>query len=332
MAWELRVPSKFGSAKIVQGSVLEILPALIKVLGEQSFDALLSDPPYEIGCDTTPSKTREEVSSGWDSTGVAFNIGLWTAARRLLRPGAYAMTFGATRRYHRMACAIEDAGLEIVDGMAWMFGVGQSMIAPIPEPGWEGHRPRLRPGYEPIVLSRRRPEGTVVANVREHGVGGLAVDACKWGEKNRLPTNMMLDADAATVLDELNPGSSRFFCCHKVTEAERNFGLPERSPHPTPKPVEMCAYLARLLLPAYTGRPRRLLVPFSGSGSEVIGGLLSGWEEVIGVEMSAEYAGVARARISAYGALCSTDAGRIVSEVVTEKAPKRKKAKEAEEC
>ncbi len=62
--------------------------------------------------------------------------------------------------------------------------------------------------------------------------------------------------------------------------------------------MDLNRWLATLLLPPPLDRPRRLLVPFSGSGSEMIGALLAGWDEVVGVELSEEYADIARARLA----------------------------------
>lgn len=67
--------------------------------------------------------------------------------------------------------------------------------------------------------------------------------------------------------------------------------------HPTCKPLALTQHLATLLLPPDAYSPRRLLVPFSGSGSEMIGALLAGWEHIQGVELSEEYAQIARARL-----------------------------------
>lgn len=67
--------------------------------------------------------------------------------------------------------------------------------------------------------------------------------------------------------------------------------------HPTVKPIELCEWLARLLLPPDAYAPRRLLVPFAGSGSEMIGAWRVGWEVIVGIEMVAEYADIARARL-----------------------------------
>ena len=71
-----------------------------------------------------------------------------------------------------------------------------------------------------------------------------------------------------------------------------------RSTHPTHKPLKLARYLATLLLPPDAYAPRRILVPFSGSGSEMIGASLAGWEYVHGIEQSAEYVEIARARLS----------------------------------
>lgn len=74
--------------------------------------------------------------------------------------------------------------------------------------------------------------------------------------------------------------------------------FPCRNPHPTVKPLRLMRYLASLLLPPEEYASRRLFVPFAGSGSEMCGALLAGWESVTGVEMSEEYAEIARARLA----------------------------------
>ncbi|HZU33922.1 MAG TPA: hypothetical protein VFB79_22605 [Candidatus Angelobacter sp.] len=83
-------------------------------------------------------------------------------------------------------------------------------------------------------------------------------------------------------------------------KAERQAGLPEGSKnnHPCVKPLGLNQYLANLILPPpRTDAPRRLLVPFSGSGSEMIGAMQAGWEDVTGIEKEAEYVKIAEARI-----------------------------------
>lgn len=100
-------------------------------------------------------------------------------------------------------------------------------------------------------------------------------------------------------------GPSRFFYCSKVSTSERDLGLPKgTNRHSTLKPISLCRYLSSLLLPPARDPsslfgPRKLLVPFSATGSEIAGALLAGWDEVWGVEMDAEWVEVAEKRIPA---------------------------------
>jgi len=75
-----------------------------------------------------------------------------------------------------------------------------------------------------------------------------------------------------------------------------NRRAPSRNPHPTVKPLDLTRYLASLLLPPEEFGPRRLLNPFGGVQSEAIGALLAGWEEVVSIELSAEYCRIGEAR------------------------------------
>lgn len=79
-----------------------------------SFDACVTDPPYELGF----------MGKSWDNRGVAFDPATWAAVLRVLKPGAHLLAFGGTRTFHRMAVAIEDAGFEIRDCVMWMYGTG----------------------------------------------------------------------------------------------------------------------------------------------------------------------------------------------------------------
>ena len=67
-----------------------------------------------------------------------------------------------------------------------------------------------------------------------------------------------------------------------------NATIKGRNPHPTLKPIALARYLATLLLPPEMYAPRRILVPFSGSGSEMIGCALAGWEHIVGIEFDTE--------------------------------------------
>jgi site-specific DNA-methyltransferase (adenine-specific) len=77
----------------------------------------------------------------------------------------------------------------------------------------------------------------------------------------------------------------------------RKPAMPPRNHHPTVKPLSLTAYLAKLLLPPDDYAPRRILIPFAGSGSEMIGAWQAGFEDVVGIEMMSEYRQLALARI-----------------------------------
>lgn len=84
----------------------------------------------------------------------------------------------------------------------------------------------------------------------------------------------------------------------KVSQKERKAGMgEEKNTHPTLKSISLTKYLSTLLLPPIEYAPRRLLVPFSGAASEMIGSLLAGWEYVEGVELTPEYIPIAEKRL-----------------------------------
>lgn len=94
-----------------------------------------------------------------------------------------------------------------------------------------------------------------------------------------------------TVCGSAHPRREREACQHGLKGSEHIIQ------HPTVKPTSLTEYLARLIMPpAGIGRPRRILVPFAGSGSEMVGALRAGWDEVVGIEMDADYAAIAAAR------------------------------------
>lgn len=227
--------------------------------------------------------------------------------------------------------------------------------------GYEGYGTALKPSGEPAILARVPLQGTVAQNVSTHGVGALNIPASRIpspeGVEGRFPANVILDTDAAQILDadvgylhgsgNKNPSQrhtkaedyvvtygsyvgdrnesfvdneggppSRFYYCSKASSKERELGLdalrdnvPYTSKmgdakrvndHPTAKPVDLARYLAKLLLPPprLDGTPRRTLVPYSGVGSEMIGCMLAGWDEVYGIEIDPHYVEIARMRLA----------------------------------
>ena len=96
--------------RIINADCIEAL----KTLPDNSVDSIITDPPYELGF----------MGKSWDSTGVAYNVDVWKEALRVLKPGGHLLAFGGTRTYHRMACAVEDAGFEVRDQLQWIYGSG----------------------------------------------------------------------------------------------------------------------------------------------------------------------------------------------------------------
>jgi DNA modification methylase len=95
---------------LYHGDNRQILPTL----AENSVDAIVTDPPYELGF----------MGKSWDASGVAFDPATWREALRVLKPGGHLIAFSGSRTYHRMAVAIEDAGFEIRDQIMWIYGSG----------------------------------------------------------------------------------------------------------------------------------------------------------------------------------------------------------------
>ena len=118
-----------GRVTLLCGDSAEILDTL----PEASVDSIVSDPPYHLtsivkrfgGAKAAPAKgnaayeraSRGFMSKVWDGGDIAFQPEFWAKALRVLKPGGHVVAFGAPRNWHRLACAIEDAGFEIRDNI-----------------------------------------------------------------------------------------------------------------------------------------------------------------------------------------------------------------------
>jgi site-specific DNA-methyltransferase (adenine-specific) len=337
------------------------------------FHSLLSDTPYcldsikkrfgkpgsapaQFGTDGAFSRASAGfMGMEWD-TEVAFAPETWQALGSLLLPGAFLLAYGGTRTFHRLVTAIEAAGFEIRDSLAWSYGAGQPH-SKNQRGEFEGWGSGLKPAIEMICVARKPFDTTVERNMQEHGTGALNIANSRVN--NRWPANLILahnhdcrvigtkevpgykinqwtdnahpfgggagheyqtiEVESSTALDwECTEGCAvkmmnaqgygtepeNFFFqtdyrlesvepfqyVSKPSPDERRAGLDAKSIHPTLKPISLSKYLAGLLLPPARFSPRRLLVPFSGAGSEMIGGMLAGWDEVEGCELMSEYA------------------------------------------
>ena len=121
-----------------------------------SIDAIVCDPPYGLGF----------MGKAWDDLPPSEP---WAReCLRVLKPGGHLLAFGGTRTSHRLAVAIEDAGFEIRDALAWMHGQG-----------FPKGKAQLKPAYEPIIMARKPFVGSMTANVAVFGTGGLQIDAAR---------------------------------------------------------------------------------------------------------------------------------------------------------
>lgn len=148
---------------------------VLAALNDGVVDAVITDPPYEIGL----------VGKKWDKSGIAFDVSMWEEVLRVLKPGGYALVFGATRTWHRLAVALEDAGFEIRDSIAWIYGSGKPAGMDVGRklPDWNGWHSALKPAHENIVVARKPLYSkTLVENVDKFGVGALHIDACRVGD------------------------------------------------------------------------------------------------------------------------------------------------------
>ena len=106
----MKLYSENNFYKLYQGSMLDMLD----VIEKESIDSVVTDPPYELNF----------MGKGWDNAGVSFQPDTWKKCYEVLKPGGYLLAFGGSRTFHRIACAIEDAGFEIRDTIMWLYGSG----------------------------------------------------------------------------------------------------------------------------------------------------------------------------------------------------------------
>jgi hypothetical protein len=101
---------EIGGARVFLGDCRDVL----KTLPDNSVDSVVTDPPYELGF----------MGKKWDSSGIAYDVTVWAECLRVLKPGGHVLAFGGSRTWHRLAVAVEDAGFELRDSIAWIYGSG----------------------------------------------------------------------------------------------------------------------------------------------------------------------------------------------------------------
>lgn len=233
---------------LLHGDCLEMLPTL----ADSSIDSIVTDPPYGLSF----------MGKKWDYD--VPDESIWRECLRVLKPGGHLLAFAGTRTQHRMAVRIEDAGFEIRDMIAWVYGSGFPKSHNL-DGDWRGWGTALKPALEPITVARKPFIGTVAENVLVYGTGALNIDSCRvaidvsvddprlggkgtWssdkmaknvyeggyaGERvgssplGRWPANLIHDGSEEVVgLFPGNAGSAaRFFYCAKASKRDRDEGL-----------------------------------------------------------------------------------------------------------
>lgn len=253
---------------------------------ERALGKIVSDNPNINGRWRSPALSPSQIDYDYSVAGLR-RFQEWTASwasevLRLLKPGAYIVVCGAPRSYHRMACGLEDAGFVVRDKFAWLFGSGFPKNYDL----GDGKGTALKPGHEPIALAWKPFKGSIKNCHERHGTAALNIDPCRLDgrpepdvrdsarpelyELGRWPSNVLLDEEAAALLDEQsgklvsgpNPtrrgadkfrdsygefkgqetctpargldvgGASRFYYVAKPSREERDFGCEHIAPQP----------------------------------------------------------------------------------------------------
>lgn len=194
---------------------------------EACVDALVTDPPAGI---SFMGRKWDDDKGGRDEW-VKWLASVMREALRLLKPGGYGLVWALPRTSHWTGWALESAGFEVRDRVAFLFGTGFPKSA---DQG-DGVGTALKPACEDWWLVRRPLDGTYAENIARWGTGGLNIDACRIptrdkkyvqnfgpteyereaesaafqmqraataNELGRWPSHVVLDEDAAAVLDE----------------------------------------------------------------------------------------------------------------------------------
>lgn len=202
----------------------------LRTIPSNSVDSVVTDPPYALvsvlkrfgGANAAPAKHGTDglyarASAGfmgetWDTGETAFAVEFWSEVFRVLKPGGHVLAMSATRTYHRLAVAIEDAGFDIRDQLAWVYGSGfpknhsaarlidktfglkgegdgldyQPWTEEAAE--WDGWGTAIKPAWEPICMARKPLEGSLAANLAKWRVGGLNIRASLVPSEQRFKT------------------------------------------------------------------------------------------------------------------------------------------------
>ena len=296
--------------QIICGDALEVLPRL----PAHSVDLVLTDPPYfldKLDNEWTPERAARRFYKSQAvfhlPPGMKFDpnqgrrmyewyLEVSRELLRVLKPGGFFFSFSSPRLFHRMACAVEDAGFHIRDTFLWLYTQNQPKAMgvthfiermPLSEDtkqslkerlsGWK--TPQVKSCYEPIIVAQKPYEGTFLENMLQHGVGLFHTEV-RIGQ-NMFPANVLLVEGIEETLD-------KYFLVPKPSVDERG----AFNQHPSVKPLALCEYLIQLTVP----EGAVVLDPFLGSGTTALAAR-SLKRRYIGIEINPEYVAIACKRL-----------------------------------
>ena len=264
---------------------------VLSEMEDNFFHACITDPPYGMGMDT------------WDHA--VPTIDIWKEVYRVLKPGAFCLSFCSPELYHRMAVAVEDAGFTIKDQIMWMT------TTKMPK-----HN-RLKPAHEPIVVAQKPFKGTIKNNHEKWGCGLIDTDNTRVPWDKKPPTGWVkdgsrrrtfgkegkttgtkkefgtVDANPAgrypsNIIGEVQPEHQKYFYAPRAPRKEKG----DYNNHPTVKPVSLMSYLVKI----YAAEETMVLDPFCGSGTTGVACVNTN-RNFIGIERDEEYYEIAKTRI-----------------------------------
>lgn len=273
------------------------------------------------------------LEQSWDDD-VAFRVETWEAVGEHLYAGAVGLQFMSARKDYLLRSALEEAGFTLYENLLWLKGHG------LPKPtrlaGYPGYgygQQAIRPAYEPIVMAQK-PHSMRSQRLGIEATGSGLLDLDRFRERDGKVVSTFFNAHAPECTGECVSGcpvaslpfGDRYPAVYwdferieqqlfySSRDKFRHMGVSGDGGnfHPSVKPLELCVRLAAMLLPPaeLTDGPRRILVPFCGSGTEVVAAMLAGWDEIVGFDITPEYIEIAQQRVAfwePYTGICPPD-------------------------
>jgi site-specific DNA-methyltransferase (adenine-specific) len=193
---------------LYEGDCIAVIPQLVSE--GVVVDAVCCDPPYHLTAtakrfsahNSAPAQWGKDgamarLSGGfmgqlWDGGDIAFRPETWATIATVLRPGGFLLAFGGTRTFHRLVCAIEDAGFVIQDAIGWLYGSGfpkrRDMLKPAMELICVAYKPG---GKRTLQVDECRIEATDNTTKEWRGAGNRSREEYRTGTSGRpIPTDI----------------------------------------------------------------------------------------------------------------------------------------------